>query len=79
MKTVSRLLAVVLMAGTLGACMFHGGEPKYVSTTTLGQELSDLKAAFESGALTESEYRAMKEGLINSCSDRGHHHKRHGC
>lgn len=73
MKTVSRMVAVVLVAGTLSACMFHGGESKYISTT-LGQELSDLKAASESGAITELEYRAMKEQLINARAHKDIHH-----
>ena len=79
MKTETRTIVLILMAGTLGACMFHGGDPKYVSTTTLGQELSDLKSALDSGAITEPEYRAMKEKIMNACPAKDHHYKPHEC
>lgn len=73
------MLTVVLMAGALSACMFHGGHTqKQVSTTTLGQELSDLKSALDKGAITESEYRAVKEELINKCGSEARHCKHSG-
>lgn len=78
MKRFAAVLIVTVMATSLGACMFHGGEPKHVSTTTLGQELSDLKLALENGAITQPEYRAMKEELMGSEKCEGHdHHKHH--
>lgn len=71
MKKISRMATVVLMVGALGACAFHGGHThKQVSTTTLGQELSDLKIALDNGAITESEYRTVKQELINACGSK---------
>lgn len=79
MKNVSRMLTVVFMTGLLGACTFHGGHhQKHVSTTTLGQELTDLKTALEGGAMTESEYRVLKEQLINTCGSKGSRCKHSG-
>jgi hypothetical protein len=50
--------------------MFHGGEQKHVSSATLGQELSDLKVALDSGAISDQEYQAMKERMMNSCASK---------
>lgn len=79
MKRVSKILAVILLPTALGACMFHGGEPKHVSTTTIGQELSDLKMAWDSGAITEAEYRTIKEEFVNACAHGEHHRNHHEC
>ena len=54
--------AIVLMLGGCGG----GGEAKTeVSTQTLGQELTDLKQAYDSGAINESEYERAKEALLD--------------
>ena len=68
MKIATRSIALLLIISTLGACMFHGGEQQHLSTPTLGQELTDLKTAFDSGALTDQEYQAAREKIINSCA-----------
>lgn len=60
------------MTGSLGACMFHGGEPKHLTSATTGQELMDLKKALDSGAITEEEYLKLKEKYKNSCSNIQH-------
>lgn len=71
---VRNIAVSLLLPLTLSACMFHGGSPKHVSTTTLGQELMDLKLALEEGAITEPEYRALKERLQSGEKAEMHSH-----
>lgn len=61
------LLLALLITSSLGltACG-GGGATTEVSTQTLGQELIDLKNAYESGAMTESEYNKARDRLIES-------------
>jgi hypothetical protein len=39
-------------------------EAKTTTTTTLGDELKDLKDAYDKGIITEKEYNAAKEKII---------------
>jgi hypothetical protein len=59
-------LAAVMCVGSLTACGGGGArttiQEKSVST---GQELMDLKRAFESGAMTEKEYEKARKAIIN--------------
>ena len=61
------LLLALLITSSLGltACG-GGGATTEVSTQTLGQELIDLKSAYEAGAMTESEYNKARDRLIES-------------
>ena len=53
-------LAVVLNAGC------GGGDSKLeATTTTMGQELSDLKKAYDEGIITEKEYEKSKEAILD--------------
>lgn len=54
------LLAVMFVAG---CAMFNKTKIAYTRTTTLGQELIDLQAAKEKGAITEAEYQELKEQI----------------
>ncbi|UZJ43651.1 hypothetical protein OOT55_13425 [Marinimicrobium sp. C6131] len=63
--------AVLVMALALGACSIHGGTHETIHPPTLGQELVDLKRAFEAGALDESEYQRQRERLIESERTKG--------
>jgi hypothetical protein len=57
------IVALLAAALVLPAC--GGGDNRTeVSTQTLGQELSDLKKAYEEGAMTESEYEDAKEAVL---------------
>lgn len=68
MKLINRILGLLLISTTLSACMFHGGEQKHISTPTMGQELTDLKTAFDNGALSDAEYQAAREKVIHACT-----------
>jgi hypothetical protein len=60
------LLPTVLGLFLLGGCVFAVGVPdsELKSKPTLGRQLSDLKRAKDSGALTEEEYQAAKKRLL---------------
>lgn len=60
------LLATLVLLLTLGACSIHGGTHENIHPPTLGQELMDLKRAYESGALDEREYQDKRDQLIES-------------
>ncbi len=69
-----RLLAMasILLLGVLfSGCIFSidGGEgksPSVKQSTTAGQELIDLKKAFDQGAITEEEYHQKKQQILSS-------------
>ncbi len=61
-RMMSVAVAVVLatsMAGCGG-----GGAQLQSNTTTLGQELQDLKVSYEKGIITEKEFNEAKKKLI---------------
>ena len=58
---------VVIMGSTLVGCGGGGTEVKQstsIYSTTLGQELQDLDAAYQKGLITEKEYKEAKQKLI---------------
>lgn len=61
---VPGLLAVSLLSGCLNLQV--GGGPKTEAPQpTLGQQLADLQKARDAGAITDSEYQAQKNRLLN--------------
>ncbi len=60
------LLAVmILLAVGVSGCGGGGAQLSAEShTTTLGQELTDLKAAYDKGILSEKEYNDAKKSLL---------------
>jgi hypothetical protein len=57
-------LALVLpLSGGLAACG-GGGAKIDARTTTLGQELKDLDAAYQQGLLTEKEYKQKRQEIM---------------
>lgn len=62
---VFTLMLMLLMSVNFIAC---GGSKSQTdvktSTTTLGQELQDLKTAYDKGIITEKEYEKAKKKLI---------------
>lgn len=58
------IASIVLVIGiALAGCGGGGAEVK-ARTSTLGQELIDLKRAYEQGVITEDEYRREKQELL---------------
>ena len=62
-RSIAALALSVALALGLAGCG-GGGATTQVSTKTLGQELTDLKQAYESGAMTEREYEKAKNKLL---------------
>ena len=57
-------MMMVLSIGVLAGC--GGGDSTVVNyTTTTGQELIDLKKAYDPGLLTEREYNVRKEDILD--------------
>jgi hypothetical protein len=48
------------------ACCGGGADVlSHVTTTTVGQQLMDLKKAYESGAMTQQEYEQQRKKILN--------------
>jgi hypothetical protein len=62
---------IVLMASLGGCCGGGGGSTvkNETTTTTLGDELKDLKDAYDKGIISEKEYNASKEKIIKQRTD----------
>ncbi len=61
------LFLVLALVSLAGCCGGRGStvETKSITTTkSLGDELIDLKKAYESGAITESQYDELKKKTI---------------
>ncbi len=64
MKRIISLLLVMALLTTMVSCIAVGsGGEKIEQKPTLGQELIDLKKARDEGAISEQEYKEMKEKL----------------
>jgi uncharacterized membrane protein len=72
MKASRYIAVLVLLAALLGGCCGGGGSQvqNTTKTTTLGQELSDLKKAFDAGAITEEQYNKMKQDIIKNSENK---------
>ena len=57
------LSAMLLLTGCL-ALQVGGGDKKEERNASVGQQLIDLKAARDAGALTEAEYQAQKAKVL---------------
>ena len=66
MQKLSLLIIPTLLLATLSAC---GGGGAKVSTqnttTTVGQELQDLDHAYQQGLMSEREYNAQREKVMD--------------
>lgn len=75
-RTAASALALLLLGPTVAGCFSIGGgsETKSTSTTvcapTTGQQLVDLKRAYDAGALSESEYARMRQALVDAHLER---------
>jgi len=59
------LLGLVLAGCCGGGTTVKSNTPVNVSTVPLGQQLMDLQKAYESGAITDSEYKKLKQDAID--------------
>jgi hypothetical protein len=63
--TAIALSAMVLLTGCL-ALQIGGGDKKEERKVSVGQQLVDLKAARDRGAITDAEYETQKAKVLNS-------------
>ena len=60
-----RRMFLVLATALLFGCGGGGAKTVYHHRmTTIGQELTDLKAARDSGAITDTEYKEQREKIL---------------
>lgn len=65
-RTRSLILATALLTALgVAACGGGGAEVKSeITTTTKGQQLLDLKKAYDSGAMTKDEYERERQRVL---------------
>ena len=61
--TAAALSALLLLTGCL-ALQVGGGDKKEERKATVGRQMIDLKAARDSGAITEAEYESQKAKVL---------------
>lgn len=65
MKRIGLSSILILSLAAVSACGGGGAKTTTtVSTTTTGQELTDLKAALDSGAISSSEYEKKRKEIL---------------
>ena len=65
-RSLRTLAAVTLFAATLAVTGCSGGDSTIkAETTTTGQQLLDLKKAYEAGAMSEKEYKEQREKILD--------------
>ncbi len=70
---IGSLLVVLLTAAFLGGCCCPGGGSSSktettINSTTLGQQLTDLKEAYDKGAITEKEYNKQRQEILDKAN-----------
>jgi uncharacterized membrane protein len=64
-RMLKTVLVLAALSVPLSACVGRSGkQTTNVKTTTVGQELSDLDAAYKSGLLTEDEYNKKRKDIL---------------
>lgn len=66
--SLRHIMFAMALVAPLGLMGCGGGGAKSetdIKTTTTGQELQDLKKAYDEGALTEEEYEREREKVLN--------------
>ena len=64
MKMKALTIALLCSVLAVTACGRPSKSTTNVSTATTGQELDDLKAAFDNGALSEDEYEKKRKEIL---------------
>jgi hypothetical protein len=65
---MNKFILTFLYAGTLMLAACGGGDSEtslQATTVSAGQELIDLQKAYQSGVITEPEYNAAKEKILD--------------
>ena len=63
--TATAVAATLLLTGCL-ALQVGGGDKQDARKATVGQQLIDLKAARDAGAISEAEYQTQKAKVLSS-------------
>lgn len=59
------VFSLLIFTTSLWSCGGGGAELKsHTTTTTTGQELIDLKAAYDKGVITKDQYESQKEKIL---------------
>ena len=64
---ILRLVGSLILTVILSGCFSFGGGDETVHqtvTTTKGQELQDLKAAYDKGIISEREYNQQRDKIL---------------
>lgn len=67
MQTAMRLMAAILVPLAVAGCLSFGGGSDTSTTVnppTTGQQLLDLKKAYDAGVISTQEYEAMRESIL---------------
>jgi hypothetical protein len=67
-KAAAIVLGMLMLAGLAGLAGCGGGGARAhveSKSTTLGRELMDLQDAYNKGVLSDQEYQAQREKLLN--------------
>lgn len=64
-KQLVMLFLTLVLTAVLTASCGGGDSTLKASTTTMGQELSDLKKAYSEGIITEKEYEKSKQNILD--------------
>ncbi len=66
MRLVALILILIAVTAMNGCILVgFGGDPKQVVVPTIGQQLIDLKRAYDDGAITKPEYDRAKAKLMS--------------
>ena len=61
---ITIILVLLVICFSIFGCGGGAKVQSEISTTSLGQELTDLEKAFEAGVINKKEYERAKKGLI---------------
>jgi hypothetical protein len=65
--TPTRLLVALVLASSVAAgCLSFGGgsDTTTVNQPTVGQQLLDLKKAYDAGTISQEEYERMRQAIL---------------